>query len=53
MKSLRILGFLFLLFAIWLNTYPQRHSNVPELLSSLFALSGLAIGVISLLGKEN
>ena len=52
MKKLSIVGCIFLLFAIWLNTFLQRGSNLSELLSIIFAFGGFILGIVSLFEKD-
>ena len=51
MKKLPIFGGILVLFAVWLNTLPQDHSDIPELLSLIFAISGVILGTVSLFLK--
>ncbi len=52
MKKLHVIGCILLLFAIWLNTFPQGGSKLPELLSIIFAFAGVICGIVSLFVKD-
>ena len=51
-KKLRIMSGVLLLFAIWLNTFPQGQNDFQITVSIISAFAGLICGVVSLFIKD-
>ena len=52
MKKLQIISSVLLLFAIWLNTFPQGQNDFQVTVSVISAFSGVVCGVVSMLFQE-
>ena len=52
MKKLQLISITLLLFAIWLNTFPQGQNDFQIAISIVSAFAGLICGAISLFVKN-
>lgn len=52
MKRLQIISIVLLLFAIWLNTFPQGQNDFQITVSIVTAFAGLICGAVSLFVKD-
>lgn len=52
MKKLQIISSVLLLFAIWLNTFPQGQNDFQVTVSIILAFAGLICGAVSVFIKD-